>query len=189
MLILVKHSMPEIDRASPAREWRLSSDGKARCAWLARELLEFRPTVLRSSGEPKAAQTAEIVGSILGIAAACVDGLHENDRTDFPYIHEKNEFEQRFRDYFNNPDARLIGRESANEALARFRDAVSRIVEEHPGETVCVVAHGTVISLFVARYNNVSPFAIWKSLDPLPAYITVALPNYKIAGCANAFRG
>jgi broad specificity phosphatase PhoE len=187
VLLLVKHSIPEIDPSIPARDWRLSSEGKRRCVWLARELAKFKPEFLCSSIERKARETAEAVGTHLGLASQCCDGLHENDRTDFPYIDDPAELEERFRAFFENPWRRLIGRETANDALARFNRALSDIVATRPSETICVVAHGTVISLFIARYNAVPAFEVWDSLSPLPAYIAVRLPGYECAGPAKAF--
>jgi hypothetical protein len=32
--VLVRHSVPEVDPARPAEEWRLSEEGRARCAAL-----------------------------------------------------------------------------------------------------------------------------------------------------------
>ncbi len=34
-LILVKHSLPVLEPAVPAREWRLGEEGRRRCAGLA----------------------------------------------------------------------------------------------------------------------------------------------------------
>lgn len=188
-MVLVKHSMPEIDPMIPARDWQLSREGRQRCVWLARELAKFQPARLCSSVERKARETADLVGNSLGLTAECIDGLQENDRTGFPYIDDATEFEQRFQTFFDNPTQRLIGHESANEALTRFGDAVSRIVARRPGQNICIVAHGTVISLFVARHNAVSAFDVWRSLNPLPAYVAVSLPDYVCTEPATGFAG
>lgn len=188
-LILVKHSMPDIDPTVPAHLWQLSSSGRSRCDWLARELTKFQPECLFSSVEPKAKETAELIGSSLGLVARTVDGLHENDRTGFSYINDTEAFEQRFRGFFCNPDDRLIGNETANEALGRFHNAIERAVKENSRRTVCVVAHGTVISLFVANHNNVPAFQIWSALNPLPAYIVVSTPDYEIVSSAAGYDG
>lgn len=187
LLVLVKHSMPAVTAAVAARDWPLSTEGKRRCDWLANALQPFQPAALYSSTEPKARETAELVGTSLGVAVRCVDGLQENDRTNFPYLRRAADFEQRIRAFIDSPDERLIGKETANEALARFGAAVAGIIAEHPGETVCIVAHGTVISLFAAHFNRVPAFEIWMSLNPLPSYITLSLPGYEILEPAIGF--
>lgn len=179
-LVLVKHSKPEITPSRPANEWALSKDGESRCGWLVEELSGLGISTLYTSPEPKAQQTAEIVSKRLGIDATVCEGLHENDRTEFLYINNEAEWKQRLREFFAHPAQRLIGNESANESLARFSEAVSWIVALHANKNVGVVAHGTVISLFIANENNVSPFEIWESLNPLPAYLSVLIPSYEI---------
>ncbi len=179
-LTLVKHSSPKIVPSRPANEWELSDEGISRCAWLADKLTKADLSSLYSSPEPKARETAEIVGQKLGIETTVLEGLQENDRTGFPYIDNETEWKQRFRDFFEKPTQRVIGDESANEALSRFSQAVSQIVERHPQQNIGIVAHGTVISLFTAHYNGVSPFEIWDSLNPLPAFVSVRVPGYEI---------
>lgn len=179
-LALVKHSMPEIRPTVPANRWRLSSIGKTRCKWLADELAGFNPENLYASVEPKARDTAELVGLELGLDSQTVDGLHESDRSGFPYFRDKVQFERRIRAFFDSPDVRLIGNETANEALDRFRKAIVSIAGTCTDKTTCVVAHGTVISLFVSNYNNVSAFEIWSALSPLPAYIVLDDRDYQI---------
>ncbi|MGI9289235.1 MAG: histidine phosphatase family protein, partial [Pseudomonadales bacterium] len=111
---------------------------------MADELAGLGVSVLYSSTETKAQQTAGIVSQRLRIDTTVVEDLHENDRTEFPYINDEDEWKRRFREFFAQPTQRLIGKESANEALARFSQAVIRIVDHHPDKIIGVVAHGTV---------------------------------------------
>ena len=60
-LILVKHSLPEIIKNMPAREWKLSVEGQIRAQRLAERLNQYQPEVIVSSIEPKAQETAEII--------------------------------------------------------------------------------------------------------------------------------
>jgi broad specificity phosphatase PhoE len=46
---------------------------------------------------------------------------------------------------------------------------VDEILERYADENVAVVVHGTVITLFVARYAEVEPFGFWKRLG-LPSF-------------------
>ncbi len=179
-LVLIKHSLPEMVQLRPAREWVLSQEGITRCAWLAGELSRLGVSVLYSSTETKARQTSEIAARQLGLVNTALQDLHENDRTGLSYIDSRDAFQQRFIEFFAEPTKRVIGNESADEACTRFSRALQSIVEDHPDEQVGVVAHGTVISLFTARHNRVSPFAIWQSLNPLPAYLSLHVPGYAI---------
>ena len=60
-LILVKHSLPEIVENVPAREWKLSDEGRVRAQRLAERINHYRPEVIVSSIESKAKETAEII--------------------------------------------------------------------------------------------------------------------------------
>ena len=60
-LILVKHSLPEINLAIPAPGWRLSDEGRHRAARLARLLTGSGSGRTVSSPEPKALETAGII--------------------------------------------------------------------------------------------------------------------------------
>jgi len=46
----------------------------------------------------------------------------------------------------------------------------------HAGQTVAVVAHGTVISLFVSRRCELEPFNLWRRLG-LPALVILSRPD------------
>src|SRR5687768_4073161 len=78
--ILVKHSLPEIDRNVPASQWLLSDDGQRRCGALAAALEAYRPAAVVSSAEPKATETAQRLAAAWGISYHVVPGLHEHRR-------------------------------------------------------------------------------------------------------------
>ena len=42
-----------------------------------------------------------------------------------------------------------------------------------------VVSHGTVMALFVARYNPIDSYRFWKQLK-MPAMIALDLPDFRI---------
>ena len=158
-----------------------------RCEWLARQLETQSLAILYSSPEAKARQTGEIVGRKLGVNSLVFEGLQENDRTGFRFFENEVEWKRRFKDFFQQPTQRLIGNESANEALARFSEAVFRIVSRHSGQNIGIVAHGTVISLFAAHHGDAAPFQIWDSLNPLPAFLALRLPGYTLELGPTAF--
>ena len=138
-----------------------------------------------SSGEPKAVETAEIAAEHLGIGCSVSPGLHEHDRTGAPFLGD-GEFEQAARDFFERPDELVWGRETAEQVGARFEAAVRGVLDGREEEVVPIVAHGTVISLLIARYNDVDPFVLWRRLG-LPSFCVLSedlqlretIPNLK----------
>ena len=164
-LILVKHAQPVLDPAVPPREWRLGREGEEQSQGLAERLRMFLPFTLVSSPEPKAVRTAEIVAATLGTVTSIVEGLQEFDRPAMP-IASPDEHERLNAPIFTTRAQPVLGRESADGALARFSEAIDRVLASTPaGRTLVVIAHGTVIALLVAQQTDRDAFELWKSLD------------------------
>ena len=170
-LILVKHSLPEIQESLPAREWKLSKEGYLRAGRLAERLIQYQPEILISSTEPKALETAEVLSEKFNLKPQIVDGLHEHNRSSTPYL-SREDFENSVREFFANPDQLVFGNETANEAYERFAQVVYSILETYQNKTVVVVAHGTVISLFVSRLTGISGWSLWQELG-LPSFLVI----------------
>jgi len=174
-LILVKHSLPEIDPQTPAHWWLLSEAGRRRCGPLAARLAPYRPDAIVSSLEPKAMETAQLVATALGLRATTSPGLHEHDRSDVVGL-SREEFQVAIAALFAHPDRVIFGRESARQAQQRFVQSVSGVLEERPNQTVVVVTHGTVISLHISQVTGCDPLALWRRLG-LPSFLVMSLPG------------
>ncbi|MBK9926255.1 MAG: histidine phosphatase family protein [Anaerolineales bacterium] len=174
-LILVKHSNPDVIKLAPAREWGLSENGRIRAQKLAEKLKLYEPEVIVSSIEPKARQTAEIISENLGLNFVALNGLHEHDRSQSPF-YEDDEFQRLVRDFFNNPDMLIFGNETADQALIRFRDSIDSVMRSYTEQTVIVVAHGTVISLFVSWLTGEDGYLLWNKLG-LPSFLILDMKS------------
>ena len=172
-LILVRHSVPEIENDRPANTWHLSREGQLRAQRLALLLESYDPDIILSSDEPKAKETAEILAAQLGLSLQIVPNLHEHDRSDVPLLSHES-FQASIRDFFQKPTELAFGNETADQASARFYQAVHSILSEHRGETVVIVTHGTVISLFVSRLTGSSDLELWNQLG-LPSFVAMDL--------------
>lgn len=174
-LILVKHSLPMLEPDVPSREWRLSDVGRARCLPLADRLAAYQPAIIAASAEPKATETARIVAARLGTPLSVVAGLHENDRTGLGWL-GRDELEARIARFFAEPDTFVMGNETADAAHSRFAAAVTTVCERHATGNVIIVAHGTVITLFVSRLIGLDSFPFWQRLG-LPSFVVLSLPE------------
>lgn len=174
-LILVKHAAVDVLPGRPPATWRLSAAGRARCADLADRLALFRPERITSSVEPKAQETAELVAAMLGIPFGTAPGLHEHDRRETPFLGAEA-FDAAVPRFFAEPEALVLGQETAAAAARRFGRAVTAVAAESTGESCVIVAHGTVISLFAAAHAGVEPLALWRELS-LPSFITLGWPD------------
>lgn len=174
-LILVKHSTPEIVEDLPAREWRLSEEGRLRAPQLAEMLRRYEPYVIISSVETKARETAHILAEELGLEYQTLEGLHEHDRMNVPF-YSKAEFQAAVRGSFEKPNELVFGNETANQALTRFGAAVEVVLDSYPDQSIVIVAHGTVISLFVSQVTGCEVFPLWRELG-LPSFVVLDLQS------------
>jgi 2,3-bisphosphoglycerate-dependent phosphoglycerate mutase len=172
--------MPVIDESCPPRRWQLGELGRRQSEWIARKL-PGSVSFIYSSREPKAHQTAKILGWTLGLEVIELDGLEEFDRPALPLM-SKEEHQRLNREIFDSPDRRVLGDESANAALERFEGVVKKIVFEEKlteGGATIVVTHGTVISLFVAKYNPMDAFELWGKLS-CPSFVELQIPDFRL---------
>ncbi len=182
-LILVKHSLPELQPDRPASGWRLSEEGRRRCAPLVEALTVYKPEVIVASAEPKATETARLVAERMALPYRVVDGLHEHDRSNVGWLGTA-QLEASVARFFAEPQALVLGLETAEQAQRRFVGAVGGVLESNPDRNVVIVAHGTVITLFVAQMAaaatpGFSAFAFWKELG-LPSFVVLVTPSYEL---------
>ena len=173
-LVLVKHSHVDVVPGRPPRTWELSGEGRRRAAVLADRLAEFDAARVVSSVEPKAVETGEIVAQRLGVPSARVAGLHEQLRDTAPYLGAED-FEAAIAWLFDEPSKVVFGEESADAASGRFSAAADALAEDAAtaGRDAIVIAHGTVIALYVARVAGIEPFPLWQSLG-MPSYVVLS---------------
>ena len=178
-LILVKHSAPAVAPGVPAREWRLSGLGQQLCDHLADRLAPYRPAVVVTSREPKAEETGHYTGALLGVPVLAADGLHEHERRTVAFMGDQERFETMVALFFAAPDTQVFGEETANQAHARFAAAVESVLAAYPDQTVVIVAHGTVISLWLAHAVGLAPFPLWQRLG-LPSFVVLTRPDLEV---------
>jgi broad specificity phosphatase PhoE len=178
-LILIKHAQPQVVQGTPADQWRLSDLGRAACAPLAARVAPYEPRVIVSSLEPKAHDTADLVGQRLGVPVTTAADLHEHDRRNVPMLASR-EFISLVELFFRRPGELVLGAETAHAASARFRSAVDEVLIEHAEGNVAVVAHGTVIALLVAHHNpSLKGFDLWRRLG-LPSLVVLSVPEMQV---------
>jgi broad specificity phosphatase PhoE len=174
-LILVKHAAPQVVPDLPPVQWHLSEEGRARCDTLAQAIHPFAPAVVVSSEELKAKETAEIVGTRLGVPHHSAPDLHEHDRSNVPHMASR-EFISMVELFFRRPGELVLGNETAVAALSRFRSAVDEVLLEHPGGNVAVVSHGTVIALLLESLGGRRGFDVWRAMK-LPSFAVLNTPD------------
>jgi len=161
-LILIRHAETAVSSTIPSRKWRLTENGRLQAKQFAHQL-PIAPTHLYSSSETKAQETGRIIAEAMGFSCQTTPNLHEHDRTGVPYFPSRADFETAVYNFFNQPYNLVFGQETATEALARFSKGITAL-PDHEGETA-VVAHGTVITLFICHHNpTLNAMDFWRKL-------------------------
>ncbi len=184
-LLLIKHSQPEIRPELPASHWQLSPEGRTRCGPLAQAAARFAPELVFTSREPKASETARLLAASLSLPCQEAEGLHEHLRPD-PAWRSAADFNAQVANLFARPGELVLGAETADQAHARFSATVSALLQAHPGQNMAVVAHGTVITLFVTQALGLETFPFWQRLG-LPALVALRLPGLEIIELVESF--
>jgi len=132
-----------------------------------------------SSREAKAAETAAPLAREFGGRYTTAAGLQEQNRASLGWPSDQ-EFEAGIAALFARPADAVFGEESADQAYERFRGAVNCVLDQHPGENVALVTHGTVLTMLVTRSRPAKagqdPLAFWQRLG-LPAVAVLSRPD------------
>jgi len=180
-LILIKHSAPVVAIDLPPAQWVLATPGRIRCAALAQQLAGYDIAAIAARDEPKARETAELLAAGLAFPAPphLDHELREHERSAADFYPAPGDFERAVRALFSQPDELVFGQETASAARTRFVAAVQRHLSATPSGDLAIVAHGTVITLFVAAHATIEPFAFWQRLG-LPSFVVLALPELRL---------
>jgi broad specificity phosphatase PhoE len=81
--------------------------------------------------------------------------------------------------FFKRPSELVFGSETAEQALRRFATAIEQVLNTYTQGNVVVVAHGTVISLFVGAQTDIDPYRLWQRLG-LPSFVVLSLPTFEL---------
>lgn len=187
-LLLIRHARPQITPDKAAAQWPLSPAGEAQCPLLAELLAPYSPLSLFSSRELKARHTAALLSASSAAAVSTVAGLEEQRRRTVGYLPPERFHQQMIR-LFSHPQQRVFGEESAEEACKRFSAAISGILTAHAGGNIGIVTHGTVMSLFTSRHNQLDAFTLWSHIGYAAVFV-LALPNFSLTRiCPDVARG
>ncbi len=155
------HPEVNIDPATPVPECGLSELGRTRAGLAARAPWLRNTTLIVSSAERKAIETAEIVAAQLGLGFEIRPEMHENDRSATGYL-TQSEFQTTADQFFAEPEVSVRGWERAVDAQVRIvREAEAVLARDQAGD-ILFVGHGGVGTLLFCHYSK---SAIARKLD------------------------
>ncbi len=157
LLYLIRHARAQM-MGDAAERWLLSEQGRREAGVLARQDFWREVELIFSSPEPKAMQTAEPAARRWGIPLVTVDCLYELRR---PRL--VPDYETVIARLFAEPETSIAGLEPAAQAAGRIIRCIKELVAAHSEQTLAVVSHGLLVTLFLARLENRWPtVAEWR---------------------------
>jgi len=183
-LLLVRHSQSKIETNLSANNWKLSDEGRLRCQGLASKILEYRPTTIFSSPEPKALETARLIANSQPITV--LNDLREHERYTVPFTSTAN-FRMSVNRLFFKPDELVFGNETADQAYERFSRAIDKVIQRKSEFSNVLITHGTVISLFVSGRIGLDPFDFWQKLE-MPSLVVMNSKGSEVLDCFVTFK-
>lgn len=168
-LVLIRHSNSKVDSGKYNPLWVLSEKGIENAKKLAEHSLVQNIDVIYTSNQLKALHTGIIVASKLGVFVKQRDDLTELTSLTNDW---KEDYDGFIHDIYEGKIERHGDGESLQEATVRFNQALEEIVQlETCVNTIGIVAHGNVLSLFSAQYEDRSALEI---------HDTIAMPDVAV---------
>jgi broad specificity phosphatase PhoE len=166
-IILVRHgeSVGNFEnRLQGQEDYDLTELGRHQAKRAADRLHGLRTTAVYSSHLLRANATATTIADRLGVLPGITEDLaeyHFGEMSGATYA----EIRERFGAIANPAERVYPGEEGRDAFFARVTNAVFRIADAHPDETVAVVSHGGPIALFCQHvlglpYKRPMPFSI-----------------------------
>lgn len=159
-LYLIRHPKTEPNPTLPASQWRINREGYRQVRSLIVARFWEDVTAVYTSREPKAYFVGAAVQSLHHIPFFAVEDLHEARRDEWLGFEA---FQAAQTDFFARPsEAPVPTWESAGAAQVRFYRAVEEIEARHPpSDSLAIVAHATVLTLYIARLRGELPSYDW----------------------------
>lgn len=199
-LYLIRHPLTHVDPTRPSAEWDLSEQGHQQADALLEAPFWKGVAALFSSEQMKALGPARMIGERYGIPVTPVRGIAEV-RRDKQVYRTNTSHQLILQEFFKFPDKEIEGWESADSALKRFTQSAQEIVKKHPNESIALLSHGTILTLYTANLDQQPPtlarwikigFATVATVDPVtnrlltpfegPPYAGIPAPGSEIEG-------
>lgn len=177
-LILIRHSLTQVDPGSPSHTWSLSAEGRRRCILLADRLRPHHPSRLITSTELKAQETGQIIAEQLDLPVTAVPGLEEHKRSQAGFL-DAAAFKHQIARLLTEPETLVFGEETGQQARERFTQTLDQLLKQYPNDTLALVSHGTILTLFVSAFNKVAPISFWEGLN-LPDFLLIDRASYRL---------
>ncbi len=152
-IIFLRHADAQKDPAVNAALWGLSEMGENQALEITELTIMKTIDVIYASEEQKTSLTAKPIAKMLGKEIHQLSFFNEVKRGD--KFLTKEEFDIEKIRQLTNLSYKAFDGESGFEALARFKNGVSQIIENNNNATILVVTHGTILNIYFTNLLNI----------------------------------
>lgn len=154
VLRYLSHPQVRVDPAVAVPDWGLSDVGQSRTESVSHSPSLQTTTLIISSSERKAVETADILAAPLKLQVEVRPATHENDRSATGFL-TPDVFEETANRFFEHPHESIDGWERAIDAQSRIVDEVNSAIQTHDAGDLLIVGHGGVGTLLYCHFANV----------------------------------
>jgi len=161
---LIRHPHTQQVRTVPTSQWALSEEGHEQMRRLVAAPFWRCVSTVYTSRQPKTTLVGDAVRAAHGIPSVAVDDLGEARREEWVV---PDSFQAAQAAFFSRVHtAPLPGWEPALHAQRRFTAAIEQVLaRHHPSESVAIVSHASVLTLYVAHALHEAPsYDAWRTL-------------------------
>lgn len=169
-IIFVRHAPSKPDKTQHSTQWQLSEDSQRLCHKLAEQIKHHNITKIYTSTESKAQLTGKFIAEKLAIESIEIaNDLQETERHSKFFYDNPDTFRLAVKEAMLSPDELLFGDETFTGAKNRIASQTALLAKKHPDETIAIVSHGRILSMYLGYIMKQSPDLIWQKLK-MPAY-------------------
>lgn len=156
-LLLVRHGETDWNRDGILQgqvDVPLNAMGRRQAHDLGVRLGDWKIDALYSSDLSRAAETAAIVGNLLGLEPRLSSALREIDIghwAGLTFAERANRYPEELAALARGEDIPRGGAEQLREVQERMAAAHGRICQDHPGETVLLIGHGSALRTLICH--------------------------------------
>ena len=177
-IIFIRHAPTQIDKHTSAKNWILREDSAQLCRLLAQKIEQYAISKIYTSTEMKAQLTGQHIADTLKLDTPIInDNLQETASSKF--YESQDEFRETVMLAMKNPHSLHFGEETFTDAKKRFSAQVELIAQTHAQETIAIVTHGRILSMFLGDFMPENPENIWQRLQ-MPAYAVLSWETKEI---------
>lgn len=177
-IIFIRHAPTKIDKHTVAKNWILRGDSAQLCQLLAKKIEHYAIGTIYTSTELKAQLTGQYIAEALKLDTPIIsDNLQETVSNKF--YDSEQEFRKTVILAMKNSHSLLFGEETFADAKKRFSAQVESLAQTHPQETIAIMTHGRILSMYLGDIMPENPDIIWERLQ-MPAYAVLSWETKEI---------